>query len=133
MLKRPLPVLGSLLIMFLLLSSCEKGPGEGGRASIKGYVHVIDYNATMLVVQGEYPGADEYVYIIYGDDISYGDRIRTSPDGTFEFKYLREGKYTVYVYQDDTTLSGQSVVTRAAEITSKKETVDLGRIEIRKN
>ena len=115
-----------------LFQSCEKDPGEGGNSSIRGYVHVTDYNSTFLVVQGEYPGADEYVYIIYGNDVSYGDRIRTSPDGTFEFKYLREGKYTIYVYQDDTTLSGQSVVARNIEITGKKQTVDAGRIDIKK-
>jgi hypothetical protein len=123
-----------LLALFtsVLFQSCEKDAGEGGNSSIRGYVHVTDYNSTFLVVQGEYPGADEYVYIIYGNEVSYGDRIRTSPDGTFEFKYLREGKYTVYVYQDDTTLSGQSVVARNVEVTKKKQTVDLGRIDIKK-
>ncbi len=123
-----------LLALFtsVLFQSCEKDAGEGGNSSIRGYVHVTDYNSTFLVVQGEYPGADEYVYIIYGNEVSYGDRIRTSPDGTFEFKYLREGKYTVYVYQDDTTLSGQSVVARNVEVTKKKQSVDLGRIDIKK-
>jgi hypothetical protein len=124
----------ALLALFtsLFFQSCEKDAGEGGNSSIRGYVHVTDYNSTFLVVQGEYPGADEYVYIIYGNDVSYGDRIRTSPDGTFEFKYLREGKYTIYVYQDDTTLSGQSVVARNVEINKKKQSVDLGRIDIKK-
>src|SRR6187402_1441935 len=93
----------------LALSSCEKDAGEGGTSSITGYVHVTDYNATFLVVQGEYPGADEDVYIVYGNDISYGERIRTGYDGRFEFKYLREGKYTIYTYSEDTTLSGNSV------------------------
>lgn len=120
------------LFASLLFQSCEKDAGEGGNSSIRGYVHVTDYNSTFLVVQGEYPGADEYVYIIYGDNVSYGDRIRSGPDGTFEFKYLREGKYTLYVYQDDTTLSGQSVVARNVEITGKKQTVDAGRIDIKK-
>lgn len=120
------------MLASVLFQSCEKDPGEGGNSSIRGYVHVTDYNSTFLVVQGEYPGADEYVYIIYGNDVSYGDRIRTSPDGTFEFKYLREGKYTIYVYQEDTTLSGQSVVARTIEITGKKQTVDAGRIDIKK-
>jgi hypothetical protein len=121
-----------LFIAVFLFHSCSKEAGEGGAASIRGYIHVTDYNSTFLVVQGEYPGADEYVYIIYGDDVSYGDRIRTSPDGTFEFKYLRKGKYTVYVYQEDTTLAGQSAVVRTAEISEKKQTLDLGRIDIKK-
>lgn len=121
------------VISVFVFSSCEKDAGEGGNSSITGYVHVTDYNATFLVVQGEYPGADEYVYIIYGNDVSYGERIRTTYDGRFEFKYLREGKYTIYTYSEDTTLSGQSVVSVQAEITDKKQTVDIGRIDIKKN
>jgi hypothetical protein len=120
-------------ISLFLLAGCEKDPGEGGNSSITGYVHVTDYNASFLIIQGEYPGADEDVYIIYGDDISYGDRIRTGPDGRFEFKYLREGKYTVYAYQDDTTLSGHSVVSIPVEITKKKQTVDIDTLNIKKN
>lgn len=119
--------------LLLLLAGCEKDPGEGGSSSITGYVHVTDYNATFLIIQGEYPGADEDVYIIYGDDISYGDRVRTGPDGRFEFKYLREGDYRVYVYSDDTTLSGKSVVTVEAEIKDKKSTVDIGTLNIKKD
>lgn len=122
-----------LSFALLVVSSCSKEAGEGGNSTITGYVHVTDYNATFLIVQGEYPGANEYVYIIYGDDVSYGDRIRTTYDGRFEFKYLREGKYKIYVYSEDTTLSGNSVVIQDAEITSKKQTVDVGTLEIKKN
>jgi outer membrane lipoprotein-sorting protein len=120
-------------MLLAVVSGCSKGPGEGGNSTITGYVHVTDYNATFVIVQGEYPGANEYVYLIYGDDISYGDRVRTTYDGRFEFKYLREGKYKVYVYSEDSTLSGQSVVVKEVEITSKKQTIDVGRIDIKKN
>jgi len=124
------------LVVFLitiLATSCKKEPGEGGNSSITGYIHVTDYNSTFLIVQGEYDGADEEVHLIYGDDISYSERIRSGPDGRFEFKYLREGDYKVYVYSEDTTLSGRSVVMKEVEITKKKETVDAGTFEIKKN
>lgn len=119
------------LITILIFSSCEKGPGEGGNSSIKGYVHVVEYNASFAIVQGEYPGADKDVYIIYGDDISYGDRLKASYDGTFEFKYLRPGKYTIYVYSEDSTqiltgLSADKVISKQVEITSKKQVIDAG-------
>ena len=120
-------------ISMLSMTACEKDPGEGGNSSIAGYLHVTDYNASFLIIQGEYPGADEDVYIIYGDDISYGERIRSGPDGRFEFKYLREGKYTVYAYSDDTTLSGNSAVVIPVEITEKKQTVDIDTLHIKKN
>ncbi|MBL0342145.1 MAG: hypothetical protein IPP71_15240 [Bacteroidetes bacterium] len=122
----------TILIGFLF-SSCEKDPGEGGNSSIKGFVHITDYNASFVIVQGEYPGADEDVYIKYGDEVAIGDRIKAGPDGKFEFKYLREGKYTIYVYSEDTTLSGNSVVSKVVEVTDKKQTVDAGTFEIKKN
>ncbi len=122
-----------LIGMALVTMSCEKDPGEGGTSSIKGYAHMTDYNATFQIVQDDYPAFDEDVYIIYGDDISYGDRIRTGPDGRFEFKYLREGKYTIYMYSEDTSLAGKVVVSVPAEITDKKQTVDIGTINVKKN
>lgn len=116
--------------------ACKKGPGEGGTSSIKGYVHVKDYDAFFTTVQFEYDGADEDVYIIYGDDISYGDHIKSGYDGKFEFKYLREGKYRVYVYSAD-TLQTDSIdkltVIKDVEITAKKQTVDAGTFEIKTN
>src|SRR5688572_889040 len=126
-------MLAFLISLAGIYSGCEKDPGEGGTSSIKGYVHVTDYNASFLIVQGEYPGADEDVYIVYGDDISYGERIRSGPDGKFEFKYLREGKYSIYVYSEDTTLSGNSVVLVETEITDKKQTIDVDTLHIKKN
>ena len=122
-----------LLGTVLLTAGCEKDPGEGGSSSITGYAHMTDYNATFQIIQGEYPARDEDIYIIYGNEISYGDRIRTGPDGRFEFKYLREGKYTIYMYSEDTTLAGITVVSVPAEITDKKQTVDVGTIHIKKN
>ena len=122
-----------LVCLSIIYSSCEKDPGEGGNSSIKGYVHVTDYNASFVIIQGEYPGADEDVYIVYGDDISYGDRVKAGSDGNFEFKYLREGKYKIYLYSKDTSLSGKTVVFKEVEITSKKQTLDAGTFEIKKN
>ncbi len=120
------------LIVILLCHSCEKEPGTGGNASIKGYVHVTEYDANLLQILGEYPGSDEWVYLVYGDDISYSDRLRTGPDGTFEFKYLRKGKYSLYVYSKDTCLAGSVAVEKEVEITRNKQTVDAGTFNIKK-
>ena len=133
----------SRISLFMLLSfvsmlalSCKKGPGEGGNSSITGAVKVIQYNAFYTIVTGEYVGADEEVFIIYGDDISYGDRVFASPDGRFEFKYLRKGNYRLYVYSGDTTLSdtvGKIAVFKDVEITEKDQVVDVGTFEIKNN
>ncbi len=123
-------ILPVLLFTVMIATSCRKGPGEGGSSSIRGYVHVQDYNASQVVLLGEYPGADEWVYIIYGDDISYGDRTRANYEGKFEFKYLRKGDYKVYVYSDDTTLAGTKAVLKNITISKNKETVDAGTFTI---
>jgi len=122
----------TLLVTVLFLGGCKKEAGTGGSSSIKGYVHVTDYNANMLIIQGEYPGTDEDVYIIYGDDIQYGDRIRSGPDGRFEFKYLQKGDYTIYLYSDDTTLVGRIPVVKKVTISKNHQQVDVGTVEIKK-
>jgi len=122
-----------LIVFAITFSSCKKEAGEGGDSSIKGTVWVKDYNASFTTLLGEYAGADEDVYIIYGENISYGDKIKASPNGGFEFKYLRKGSYTIYVYSKDNTLSspsGKITMSKKIEITDKKQTVDAGQIII---
>ena len=38
------------------------------------------------------------VYIIYGDNVTYGDDQKTNYDGSYEFRYLRKGGYKIYAY-----------------------------------
>jgi len=130
-------LLFSTFILLFLLFSCKKPAGEGGNSSIKGMINITNWNATFSVITGVYSGADIDVYIIYGNDITYGDRIKTGPDGVFEFKYLRKGSYKIYVYSKDKDafLSGNSnppdiAIYIGAEITKKKQQVDVGTIEI---
>ncbi len=130
-----------LVIILISLSAtfiaCKKEAGDGGNSSITGKVHITKYNAFWQnPPTGNYPGADEDVFIIYGDEITIGDRINTDPDGRFEFKYLRKGNYKIYVYTGDTTNSdtiGKVAVYKNVEITKKKQTVDCGTFEIKKN
>lgn len=128
-------IINLIVVVFTiaLTSSCKKEAGEGGNSSIKGKVWVVNYNSTFTSINNEYVGADEYVYIIYGDDISYGDRTKTTPEGAFEFKYLREGNYTLYVYSKDKTRtepSGITAIKLSTNISGKKQVVDVGTITI---
>ncbi len=127
----------NILLVFIIIgtafTSCQKEAGEGGNSTITGRIWVRNYNANFTQLNGQYAGADEDVYIIYGDDVTYGDRQKASPDGIFEFKYLRKGDYRIYIYSKDSTMqspSGKVTFTRDAAIKSKKETVDLGTITI---
>jgi hypothetical protein len=116
------------IVICLAFASCKKQPGKGGSSSVRGKVWVEDWNAAFTVKNGEYAGADEDVYIIYGSDISYGDKTKASYNGEFEFKYLRKGNYKVYVYSKDKTLSsesGDTHVIKDVTITEDGQTVVL--------
>jgi hypothetical protein len=119
----------SFLIVFLsvLVFSCSKEPGEGGNSTIYGKITAYNYNAEFTYLKGIYPAADEDVYLVYGNDLSYSQRIRTNYDGIYEFKYLRPGDYTIYTYSKDSTLtlaSGIYAVIIDVNIAGKKQTVE---------
>ncbi len=120
--------IGFIFLLALSLLACEKEPGEGGMAKIGGKVIIEDYNFDFSILRDTYPAQDYDVYIIYGDDPYYGDKIKTSYDGYFEFDYLREGDYTIFVYSKDKTLdynvtSKMLIVERQVSISSKKQEI----------
>ncbi|MEI6854320.1 MAG: hypothetical protein WCL06_15840 [Bacteroidota bacterium] len=121
------------LFIVVLISSCSKDPGVGGNGSIHGKVYAKYYNKYFTVFLGEGYAADKEVYIIYGDDLDYGDKVNTNYDGSYEFKYLRKGKYKVVTYSKDSTLtvpSGTIAVIQEGEISSNKESVELPDLKI---
>lgn len=122
-----------MLFFCLALISCSKEAGEGGNSTIYGKVTAWDYNAEFTNLKGIYPAADEEVFIIYGDDFSYSERIRTNYEGIYEFKYLRPGDYTIYVYSKDSTLTLPSEMyaeVRKVTVDSKKQYVEVEEIKI---
>ena len=89
----------SVFLVTILISSCRKVEGPGGSVTIKGIV--VERNHVGNAVF-EYPAADQDVYLIYGNENSfYDDDIKTSFDGSFEFRYLQKGDYQVFVYEED--------------------------------
>lgn len=122
-----------ILLIGLTLVSCKKVEGQGGSASIEGFVYEYKLNLLGDTIS-RYSAADQDVYIIYGnEDTFYDDNIKTSYDGSFKFPYLQKGKYTVFVYEDCATcLSGKKEILRTIEITKKNQVIDLDTIDIRK-
>jgi len=115
----------SFIIVSLLFIACKKPAGEGGTSAISGKVYIKNYNKSGQLIE-EYYAPDERVYIIYGDEIIYGDDMRTHYDGSYQFEDLRKGSYKVYAYSDDTTgnvASGTEPVIVEVEITENKEVV----------
>jgi hypothetical protein len=133
-----LQMIKKVLIAVLLLglfNACTKGPGEGGRAFIKGKVFIKNYTAPPgpFVLQDEYYAQGENVYIVYGDQPGVGKNVKTSYDGSFQFEYLRKGKYKVFAYSDDTssTLNSKTKeIIADVEIKSASETITIPDIVI---
>lgn len=109
--------------LLVIVSSCNKEPGEGGTSTIEGKVWVVDKNNDG-VVTGEYYAMDEDVFIAYGDDQTYSDNFNTSYDGSYRFDNLTIGMYTVFAYSDcDTCASGMSAIKETVEITENKQLI----------
>lgn len=111
----------SILSIFLFMTSCERSEGEGGKATIEGFVYKIVDDGTVIkedtcyyiggeridttiysFIRDTIIAAEEDVYIIYGGDTNehYGDRTKTSYNGKYKFQYLVEGNYSVYAYNN---------------------------------
>ena len=107
-----------LAVTALLLSACNKGPGEGGTGTVQGFVKLVhhpddDYNLTPDTMVA----AKTDVFIVYGDEAYFGNDAETNANGMYRFEYLRPGNYTVFAYS--TLPSGEKVAV--------SETVELQR------
>ena len=121
--------------LHMLSVACDKPAGEGGQATITGKVFVREYDKTFSVKKAEYYAQAEDVYIIYGNEVSVGNRTRTNYDGTYQFKYMRKGTYKVYAYSKDSTFkspSGDTEVIQTVNITKPTEEYSVPEIVILK-
>lgn len=131
----------NILILFFAIAaitySCKKGPGQGGKTTITGKVWAEEWS---LDFSQHYDTLDHWemdqdVYLIFGDDATYGDRTKTNPSGVFEFHYMRAGDYTVYVYSNDAQTisnpSGKPVISKRINIPDDG-TFDAGIFTIKK-
>jgi hypothetical protein len=122
-----------LVALFMSLLSCSKEAGQGGTAGIRGKVYSKYYDDYFTTFLGEGYAPDKEVFIVYGDNATYSDKVTTNYDGTFEFTNLRKGTYTVFVYSKDSTLTipaGEYAVTSEVEITKNGEIVTMPDLQI---
>ncbi len=84
-------------IFIFVLSGCSKYEGKGGCSTIKGKIFLRDLDSQGNLKEEYYVGRWP-VYIVYGDDDFYGDKVETHYDGTFVFEYLYAGTYKIYTY-----------------------------------
>lgn len=124
-------ILAATCLSFLGLIACNKTPGEGGTSSITGKIYRIETNVLGDTLD-EYYAADYDVYILYGtEDSIYDDKFSTSLDGSYEFKNLLPGAYTVFAYtRCDLCPGEETAVTRDIEITEKGTAISLDDIVV---
>ncbi len=91
-----------LLMLFALacvMPSCNKGPGEGGRGTVQGFVQLVHHpDDDFTLTPDTMVAAKTDVFIVYGDEAFYGDDVETGSDGMYRFEYLLPGHYTVFAY-----------------------------------
>lgn len=115
-------------ISIFLIQACQQEAGEGGTSTIRGKVFGKYYNSSFTYSSGSQYVPDKDVYIIYGDSYSFGDRTKTSYDGSYEFSYLQTGKYKVYVYSNDSSMnspSGSITLIQEVTLTENYQTIEL--------
>ena len=124
-------IISSVFLLTILICSCRKVEGPGGSVTIKGIV--VERNHVGNAVF-EYPAADQDVYLIYGNENSfYDDDIKTSFDGSFEFRYLQKGDYQVFVYEEDNAEpSGTSEILIPINASENNQVITLDTIYINK-
>ena len=130
------------LSMVLLMTSCDKDPGEGGTSAINGEVYKIftfqNPNTGNWDTSYYQLDAGKDVFIIYSDNQSeiYDDKFETDYNGRYHFEYLRNGEYTIYTYADSSDASNVRYdypVFRNVKITSSNSIITAKDFVIEKN
>jgi hypothetical protein len=122
-----------LLLILLLAASCKKEAGDGGLATIEGHLYEKHYDPSGGLIE-QMPAAAENVYIVYGDNTAYDDRVDTDSDGKYQFKELQKGAYRVFAFSDcNACSSGIEEVGVDVEISDKKGTTEAADILATKN
>ncbi|MDZ4843947.1 MAG: hypothetical protein SH857_00205 [Chitinophagales bacterium] len=111
-------------ITILLFSSCEKEPGDGGLATIKGKVLSYRFDNDGVLVDSGYVG-DVRVFISYGDNTWVDDDARTSYTGEYAFEWLQKGAYKIWVISDCPSCpENQQQDVLDVTVDERKETID---------
>ena len=87
---------GIIILLGLSMSSCRKGEGKGCKATILWKVYVQHYTNLGATPGISYYARDKDVFIVYGNNTFYEDKVATHHDGSYKFDYLMPGNYTVY-------------------------------------
>ncbi len=130
------------VLISLFVLSCSKSPGTGGTSTIRGRIWVRQYDKACSTLNSAYWGYKQTVYIQYGNGVGLnanGGSTQTDYNGYFEFDFMLNGSYTLFVYSADSTkivgpplnpTAPQKAIVWTTSISKRKQTVDQGTIDI---
>lgn len=122
--KRILSFILPLVVAALALPSCNKGAGEGGTGTLKGYVKLVHHpDDDFTLTPDTLAAAKTDVFVIYGDEAYFGNDVETNAEGLYQFEYLRPGDYTVFSYS--TLPSGEKVAVSQTVTLPRGATVEV--------
>ncbi|MBL4658418.1 MAG: hypothetical protein JKX73_10490 [Flavobacteriales bacterium] len=113
-----------LILVSIGFSSCKKEAGDGGLATIEGILYEDLYDPAGAFSE-QVPAAVKKVYLAYGDNTSYDDRVDTDANGKYQFKSLQKGEYRLYAFSDCSTCSSGSVEVEVDVTISDKKGITL--------
>lgn len=104
---------------------------DDGASVIKGRVLQINYWKQSvyphLITRDTTVAQELEVYLTFGDDNFYSERIRTQDDGSFAFNNLIKGDYRVFLYSEDVSGGEAKVVVDSNTLIAEHgQVVDLG-------
>jgi|ERR1035437_6551465 hypothetical protein len=135
-------IVSVLLLVTFVANSCKKQPGTGGMATIQGKIWVRQYDRYFAALSYQYAGNNQSVYILYGNTPGLGGKgqnTKTDYQGNFQFQYLQQGDYKIYVYSADSAAvigpplnryAPQIAILKDVNISGRKQTVDIGTLTI---
>jgi hypothetical protein len=90
-------------ILVALGFACTQEEGPGGNSHIKGCLIEKVYNQDFSLLLEERPAKDWDVFLLFGNQKSVGEDVKTSFSGDFNFQYLWPGTYKVYYFSQDSS------------------------------
>ena len=84
--NRTIKFLWVFVVLALLFSACNKGPGEGGTGTVQGFVKLVHHPDDNFQLNVDtMPAAKTDVFIVYGDEAYFGNDVETGSDGMYRF------------------------------------------------
>ena len=103
-----------------------------GHAQIYGKVYSVNYSKNFGAIIDTTLAQNYDVFIIYNDHKNYDERERTTYNGSFAFRNLALGDYTIYALSAQKAHDVElQVILKEISITSVSQKVDLGNIYVK--